>query len=505
MGGVRTALYNYLFAKKHDGDFILRIEDTDSDRFVPGAEAYIIESLKWAGILPNEGIGYDWNGAPYATYRQSEKKHYREYVDKLIADGNAYYAFDTKDELDALRADAESKKKSFSYNYYTRESLNNSLRMSADDLKAKIDSGIPYVVRMKMPRGEDIKFTDLVRGAMLVKSHTIDDKVLFKSDGTPTYHLANVVDDYLMGITHVIRGEEWLPSAPLHVMLYKFLGWADVMPDFCHLPLILGPDGKKLSKRDGDKFGFPVFPLNWNDPATGETSSGYREKGYLPEAFINMIALLGWNPGNNVECITLDEMVAAFSFDKINKAGARFDLKKSEWFNKHYMMLADNVRLAELWSTIDDRIGGVLINGVFDKDYVASVVGLLKEKVTYLSLFWDNGRYFFMDPPADTLPKLSDYAGDMEGFSGVIGGWLLDKINRDDLHIDHDKAKRAFDYAVSASGVDARDAGRFLRYALTGMKVGPPIFDIIAVVGANTCFRRMEACIKMNAAIDTGS
>ncbi len=342
MGGVRTALYNYLFAKKHGGDFILRIEDTDQERFVPGAEEYIIEALKWCGIEPNEGVGF--GDGPCAPYKQSERKEqgvYAEYAKKLIDSGNAYYAFDTKEELDEQRERYEKMKKTFAYNGLTRQELKNSLTLSEDEVNRRIASGEPYVIRTKIPRNEEVRFNDLIRGWVVVHTSQLDDKVLFKSDGMPTYHLANIVDDYSMKITHVIRGEEWLPSAPLHVLLYRFLGWEDVMPQFSHLPLLLRPDGNgKLSKRDGDRLGFPVFPLSGEllDIKTGkpEKFTGYRESGYFPEAFINMLALLGWHSSGNQELFTKEELIREFSLERVSKSGAKFDAEKTKWFNQQY-------------------------------------------------------------------------------------------------------------------------------------------------------------------------
>jgi glutamyl-tRNA synthetase len=333
MGGVRTALYNYLFAKKMKGDFILRIEDTDQNRFVPGAEDYIIEALKWCGITPNEGVGF--GDGQFAPYRQSERKSmYRQYAEQLVKDGHAYYAFDSASELEVIRKKMEADKETFSYDGVSRMYLKNSITLSADEVNKHLNSGEHYVIRMKVPQNEEIHVHDIIRGLVTVQTSQMDDKVLFKSDGMPTYHLANVVDDYLMKITHVIRGEEWLPSAPLHVLLYRSFGWEDVMPAFAHLPLLLKPDGNgKLSKRDGDRLGFPVFPLNWTDPDTKEQSSGYREKGYFPEAFVNVLALLGWHPEGDRELFAMDELISEFSLERVNKAGAKFDPEKTKWFN----------------------------------------------------------------------------------------------------------------------------------------------------------------------------
>src|SRR5690554_6572432 len=347
MGGVRTALFNYLFARKHGGDFILRIEDTDQNRFVPGAEEYISESLKWCGLNPVESPEA---GGDYGPYRQSERKHlYRQYADQLVESGWAYIAFDTPEEIEHLRKEAELNKDTFSYGIGTRERLNNSLRLEAAEVQCNIEAGEPYVIRFKMPADQDITETDIIRGTVTFNTtRSLDDKVLFKSDGMPTYHLANVVDDHLMEITHVIRGEEWLPSLPLHVMLYRAFGWQDTKPQFAHLPLILKPTGKgKLSKRDGDKMGFPVFPLQWKDPISGETFRGYREDGYFPEAFINLLALLGWNPGTEQEFFSLNELAQTFSLERVVKSGSRFDPEKAKWFNKHYFQQKTVTELAE--------------------------------------------------------------------------------------------------------------------------------------------------------------
>lgn len=483
IGGVRTALYNYLFAKKHGGDFILRIEDTDEARFDPDAEAYILDALKWLGIMPTEGVG-DPN------YKQSVRNKtgiiYETYVNKLLEEGNAYIAFDTAESLDEMRKKYDAMKKTFSYNAYTRTGLNNSLTLPADKVKELMGAGTPYVVRLKVPKGESITFTDEVRGSITVKTDTIDDKVLWKSTKMPTYHLANVVDDHLMEITHVIRGEEWLPSAPFHVLLYKMLGWDS--PAFAHLPLILAPSGKgKLSKRDGDAYGFPVFPLEWKNPENGEVCMGYREKGFLPGAVLNILALLGWNPGNDIEVMSLDEMTTLFSLDKVNKAGARFDLKKALWFQKEYVTRADNYDLAEMW----------LMNTDFDPwaynktgtkeemfEYCAKVCGALKEKYYYVSQFGDAGIYFFKTPAPMETPD------GMKGFHDDFVDWMVDVHNWAGP-VDHDKAKAAFDASVSKSGVDAREAGKYLRAALTGATVGPPIFDVIAILGIDECLKRM--------------
>ena len=384
MGGVRTALFNYLFAKKHGGDFLLRIEDTDQNRFVPGAEEYIIESLNWCGLIPDEGPGI---GGECGPYRQSERKDlYKKYADQLVTSGWAYYAFDTPEEIDALRKEAEEKKETFSYGIGTRDKLNNSLNLPEDEVRQKIVNGDSFVVRFKMPEDTDVTEEDLIRGSVTFNTtKSLDDKVLFKSDGMPTYHLANVVDDHLMQISHVIRGEEWLPSMPLHVLLYKALGWEESRPRFAHLPLILKPVGKgKLSKRDGDKMGFPVFPLKWIDPEKGDVSRGYREDGYFPEAFINLLALLGWNPGTEQEFFTLKELSDLFSLDRVVKSGSRFDPEKAKWFNKHYFQQKSVEELSALFSPIlrEKEV-------IAPSEKVNKVVAEIKERCEFVSDLWE--------------------------------------------------------------------------------------------------------------------
>lgn len=391
IGGVRTALYNYLFAKKNKGTFILRIEDTDQTRYVPGAEEYIIEALKWCGIHYDEGVDI---GGKYGPYRQSDRKElYRQYAEKLVEEGNAYYAFDTAEEIDAMRnrlkAEGSSNQQ---YGPCTRQSMNNSLSLSKEESKQKMDSGSPYVIRIKMPDDETIVVNDLIRGRVEVQSNLLDDKVLFKSDGMPTYHLANIVDDHLMEISHVIRGEEWLPSAPLHVLLYSYLGWE--APQFAHLPLLLKPDGNgKLSKRDGDRLGFPVFPLQWTDPKTKEISSGYREDGYFDDAFINMLALLGWNPGTEQEIFSMDELIGSFSIERVGKSGSKFDPAKAKWFNHQYMLKKSDAELAALFR--------VELNGKgFDPtpEFVEAVVALVKERAEFVKELWGQSSFFFEAP-----------------------------------------------------------------------------------------------------------
>ena len=388
IGGVRTCLYNYLFAKKHNGKLLLRIEDTDQTRFVPGAEEYIIEAFDWLGIEFDEGVHV---GGPHAPYKQSERMElYREFADLLIQRAWAYYAFDTPQELEQRRKEAEAQKSTFQYDTQTRSSLCNSLTLSPEEVKERLKGD--YVIRFKHPENQDITVNDLIRGEVVINTRILDDKVLFKSDGLPTYHLANIVDDHLMEITHVIRGEEWLPSAPLHVMLYRAFEWE--APQFAHLPLLLKPDGNgKLSKRDGDRLGFPVFPLEWKDPVTQEISSGYRESGYLPEAVINMLALLGWNPGNDQEVMSMEELIEQFSLDKVSKSGAKFDLDKARWFNHHYIQLCEEEQLASpLFLILKEK------EIEASEEQVLKVISLVKERVYFMTEWWEQVHYFFVAP-----------------------------------------------------------------------------------------------------------
>ena len=399
MGGVRTALYNYLFAKQNNGDFILRIEDTDQNRFVPGAEEYIIEALKWSGIIPNEGVGF--GDGPHAPYRQSERKGlYKQYADQLVKSGHAYYAFDEAEALEQLRKDMESRKQTFAYNAQTRVNLKNSLTLSAAETEKLLSEGTHYVIRLKVPGDEEVHLTDIIRGEVKVHTSQMDDKVLFKSDGMPTYHLANVVDDYLMKITHVIRGEEWLPSAPLHVLLYRYLGWENVMPQFAHLPLLLKPDGNgKLSKRDGDRLGFPVFPLNWTDPETKELSSGYREKGYIPAAFVNMLVLLGWHPSDDKELFTMEELIQAFSLERVSKSGAKFDPEKTKWFNEQYLRQQPDAELAaHLKLAVKAKYHFADNDHRMQDAFLLHSVRLMKERVHFESEMLEIGSYLFEAP-----------------------------------------------------------------------------------------------------------
>ncbi len=483
IGGVRTALFNYLFAKKHQGTFILRIEDTDQNRYVEGAEQYIIDSLNWCGIPFDEGPG---KNEKFGPYRQSERKHlYKKYAEQLIASGNAYYAFDTADILDFHRKDHEEKGKTFIYNWHNRLKLSNSLSLSAAETKAKLDAGDEYVIRFKSPQDETLHLKDIIRGDIQIDTNILDDKVLFKSDGMPTYHLANIVDDHLMEITHVIRGEEWLPSLALHYQLYKAFGWK--APEFAHLPLILKPTGTgKLSKRDGDKMGFPVFPLQWEDPQTNDISRGYKEDGYFPEAMINFLAFLGWNPGTEQEIFSLDELINAFELERVNKSGARFDPEKIKWFNHHYMQEQDDMALAEAFMSQYNQLTDIDVN------YVALVVKLVKERATFISDLWDLSFYFFQAPKSydenavkkaikdDTqelmlelvsiIQRVSDFTA--ENLQTDIKAWITEK------NIGFGKVMMP------------------LRLALVGALQGPDVFDIMFMIGKIETVERIENLVK---------
>lgn len=487
IGGVRTALYNYLFAKKHGGDFILRIEDTDQARFVPGAEEYIIESLKWCGILPNEGVGF--GDGPFVPYRQSERKDiYRQFAEHLIKSGQAYYAFDTPGELEEARKKDGS---SFSYNAVTRLEMKNSLTLPEDEVSKRISSGENYVIRIKIPPGEEVRLQDIVRGQVVVHSSQMDDKVLFKSDGMPTYHLANVVDDYLMKITHVIRGEEWLPSAPLHVLLYRFLGWEDVMPQFAHLPLLLKPDGNgKLSKRDGDRLGFPVFPLQWIDPKTKEVSSGYRERGYFPEAFINMLALLGWNPGTEQEIFSLEEMAQAFSFEHIHKAGAKFNPEKAKWFNQQYLHKKSNKELAELFLPIlKERI---LESHLPALNFIETVCGLVKEKATFVTDFWELSSYIFI------LPSEYDKEIIAKRWNENTRNYFLALLENTRTLSSFQKPDidQAIKQAAAQQNIKTGEIMQLLRVLLTGRGSGADLMSTMELWGKDEVISRLEKGIK---------
>ena len=485
IGGVRTALYNYLFARQHGGDMILRIEDTDSQRFVPGAEEYICEALDWLGIEIDEGVGH---GGNYGPYRQSERRDiYREYVKMLLDNDKAYIAFDTPEELEAARAAVPN----FQYDASTRGSMRNSLTLPAEEVKRLIDEGHKYVVRFKIEPGREVEVNDLLRGKVTINSSVLDDKVLYKSaDDLPTYHLANIVDDHLMEVSHVIRGEEWLPSAPLHVLLYEAFGWSDTAPQFVHLPLLLKPDGKgKLSKRDGDRLGFPVFPLLWNDPKSGETSSGYRESGYLPEAVINFLALLGWNPGDDTEIMNMDELIRRFSFDHCSRSGAKFDYEKGKWFNHKYLQELPDSELAELFKPVMKEHG--VDPEAFSDEYIARAVGMVKSRINFVKDLWDHAGFFFKAPEtydakavkkrwSEEMPRimaeLCEVLKGLESFKSadaepVVLGWIADK------------------------GYHLGNVMNAFRLTVVGECKGPHMFDITELMGCDETVDRIKAGI----------
>ena len=484
IGGVRTALYNYLFARQHGGDLVFRIEDTDSNRFVPGAEEYIIESFRWLGIKFDEGVSF---GGEHGPYRQSERRSiYKKYVEQLLAADKAYIAFDTPEQLEAKRAEIQN----FQYDAHTRGEMTNSLTLPKEEVERRIADGEQYVVRFKVEPGIEVHIDDMIRGHVVIKSDILDDKVLYKSaDELPTYHLANIVDDHLMEITHVIRGEEWLPSAPLHVLLYRAFGWEDTMPTFAHLPLLLKPEGKgKLSKRDGDRLGFPVFPLEWHDPKTGDVSSGYRESGYFPEAVVNFLALLGWNPGTEQELFTLDELVQAFDIHKCSKAGARFDYQKGIWFNHEYMLKKSDEEVANLFAPI------VANNGVDESmERITKVVAMMKDRVNFVKELWPLCSFFFIAPTeydektvkkrwkadsakvmgelAEVLEGIDDFS--VEGQEPVVMKWIEEK------------------------GYKLGDVMNAFRLTLVGIGKGPGMFDISAFLGKEETLKRMRKAIEV--------
>jgi len=491
MGGVRTALYNYLFAKKNNGDFILRIEDTDQTRFVEGAEQYIKDSLEWCGIIPNEGQGY---GGDFGPYKQSERKAqdiYRKYAEQLVEKDLAYYAFDTAEELEQMRSDLKKAGVAApQYNAISRTRMKNSLSLSAVEVQKKLEENTPYVIRIKIPRNEEIKFHDLIRGWVSVHSSNLDDKVLFKSDGMPTYHLANIVDDKMMNITHVIRGEEWLPSAPLHIYLYQALGWEEDRPDFAHLPLILKPDGNgKLSKRDGDRLGFPVFPLEWKDPQSNEISSGYREKGYFPEAFINILAFLGWNPGNNQELFELEELIASFSLERVGKAGAKYDPEKAKWYNQQYLRAKDNGLLAAQLLEIEENKE---IVGEKSIEFVAEVCGLMKERATFLTDILKNGTYFFRKP-AEYDEKVVRKKWKAES-ADLMNEWLEELNSIEDFNSEEIEGR--FKQFLKSKNLGIGAVLPLFRLLITGEGMGPSMFAIASLLGKSECLNRIEAGIQ---------
>ncbi|HKK76424.1 MAG TPA: glutamate--tRNA ligase [Saprospiraceae bacterium] len=482
IGGVRTALYNYLLAKQKGGTFILRIEDTDQTRYVPGAEQYILDALKWCGIEPDEGPGY---GGDYGPYRQSERKdHYAAYAQKLIEAGHAYYAFDTPEELQGRRDAAEANGQTFKYDYRIRGEMNNSLTLSEEETKVRLDSGAPYTIRLRVPADEEVQIKDLIRDVVRFQTNELDDKVILKGDGLPTYHLANIVDDHLMEISHVIRGEEWLPSTAHHVLLYRFLGWESEMPEFAHLPLIMKPTGKgKLSKRDGKKLGIPVFPLSWKGATEEESFSGFREFGFLPDAVLNFLAFLGWNPGTEQEMFSLEELVEAFAIENIGKSGARFDFDKAKWFNQQYIIHADNAELAKRVRPIIEAQGHEP-----SEDYLLAFIDMMKERVVFLNDFWTSGYYFFED-----FKEFDE--------KNIRKKWKEDKREVFDELYEAVAAIDPFDAENIKSKVEhfikSRELGfgailPILRIGLTGTMKGPAIFDMMALFGKEEVLRRLK-------------
>ena len=489
IGGVRTALYNYLLARKHGGTMILRIEDTDQNRFVPGAEQYIMESLKWVGIEIDEGIE---QGGPHAPYRQSERKPmYAQYAYDMIEKGFAYYAFDTEEDIEQMRKRLEASKMQPAYDSVSRMSMKNSITLPADEVKMRLDRGDNYVIRIKLPRKEEVRFHDVIRGWVVVSTSTMDDKVLLKGDGMPTYHLANVVDDYLMGISHVIRGEEWLPSAPLHVMLYRYLGWEDVMPEFAHLPLLLKPEGNgKLSKRDGDRLGFPVFPLQWTDPKTNEVSSGYKESGYYPEAVTNMLALLGWHPSGNQEMFSMDELIQEFSLERVSKSGAKFDLQKALWFNQQYLQQKPLNEQYEILKPLIDAKG-------YDtcQEYVEQVVVLMREKVQFVKDVVEEGYYFF-EAPKQYDEEVVRKKWKAETNAHILG--LAQAFEGLAADANAEAYENAFKSYCETAGIKTGEVLQPLRVAVSGAPMGPPIWEMIALIGRDYVLPRLrEAAAKI--------
>ena len=487
MGGVRTALYAYLFAKQHNGQFVLRIEDTDQNRYVPGAEEYIIEALNWCGIIPDEGVGF---GGKHEPYRQSERKHkgfYMDYAKRLLDSGNAYYAFDSAEDLDIARKNAEAAgEHGWQYDASTRMNLRNSLSLAEQETKHLLDQGTSYVIRLKVQPGETLTFTDMVRGEVSFDSALVDDKVLIKADGMPTYHLAHIVDDIMMEITHAIRGEEWLPSAPAHILIYQSLGIP--MPQYAHLPLLLKPEGNgKLSKRDGDRLGFPVFPLQWKDPITGEISSGYREKGYYADSFINMLALLGWNPGTEQEVFSLDELVKTFSFDRVHKAGARFDPDKAKWFNEQRLRHTDDAILGEhFYHELKNSLGAD--HPLATLSYATGAVKLLKERVQFENEFYETGKYLFEaptsyddkiitkrwnDPAKVFLQNLPDVLSSVPEFTAEL-------------------TKAAFEKLAIDQGIKPGEVLQLFRVIMSGQGSGVDLFGMVALFGKHEVFERIN-------------
>jgi glutamyl-tRNA synthetase len=487
LGGVRTVLYNYLFARQNGGDFVLRVEDTDQTRFVEGAEQYIVDCLNWCGLEPDESVE---KGGPYAPYRQSERKaSYYQYAQQLVDAGHAYYAFDTPGELETmrneLRTDANPNPQ---YDQNTRMRMKNSLALTPEKVVELMNKQTPYVIRIKMPANGKVKFTDMIRGEVEFDTDTVDDKVLLKADGMPTYHLAVVVDDYLMKITHAFRGEEWLPSAPVHIMLWKHLGWENEMPQWAHLPLILKPDGHgKLSKRDGDRLGFPVFAMNWFDPKTGETTEGFKERGFLPEAFINMLAMLGWNDGTEQEIFSLDELVQKFSMSRVHKGGAKFDFEKAKWYNHQYIQKKTNEELVAL---VKPYLAKHDVQA--DDAFIAQVIGAIKERCTLLPDFWEQGHFFFKTPEITELPAIKDKWNEEK--NTFFTNWSAQLNDLSDWN--HTSIEQSFNDAVQQQGIKKGDVMLPLRIMLVGGKYGPGVFLIAEMIGKKETLKRISETIS---------
>jgi glutamyl-tRNA synthetase len=487
IGGIRTALYNYLFARKTGGTMILRIEDTDQARYVPGAEQYIQEALAWTGITLDES---PWQGGPYGPYRQSERKAlYMEYAQKLIDEGNAYYAFDTPEELEAMRERLKAARVAIpQYDALSRMQMKNSLTLSKAEVAARISSGEPYVIRMKMPRKEEIRLHDLIRGWVMVHTATLDDKVLMKGDGMPTYHLANVVDDYLMKITHVIRGEEWLPSAPLHVMLYKYLGWEAQMPKFAHLPLILKPDGNgKLSKRDAERQGFPIFPLEWTEPATGEKAAGFREEGYLPDATVNFLAFLGWSPGTNDELFSMEQLIEVFSLERIGKAGTKFDIDKAKWYNQYYLRLRSDEELAAM---LQEQLEKNEVG--YNPEMVQKVAVEIKERAVFPQDLWKDGAVYFIRPArydADVAGKKWNAEAET-----IVSGFAQ-ALEADTAPLTAGRAKELLQEVLDKNNVKIGRVMQAVRLALTGAGSGPDLMNMIEILGQEESVQRLRQAV----------
>jgi len=483
LGGVRTVLYNYLFAKHHGGEFILRIEDTDRNRFVAGAEQYIVDCLEWCGLEPDES---PQKGGPYAPYRQSERKdQYLQYAKQLVDAGYAYYAFDTPEELEAMRKDTHSAQNTNpQYDHSTRRHMRNSESLTKAETQELLDKQTPYVIRIKMPENETVRFTDMIRGEIAFDTNLVDDKVLLKADGMPTYHLAVVVDDYLMKISHAFRGEEWLPSAPVHILLWQYLGWGDDMPQWAHLPLILKPDGNgKLSKRDGDRLGFPVFAMNWTDPKTNEVTTGFREIGFLPEAFVNMLAMLGWNSGTEQEVFSMKELIEKFSIDRVHKGGAKFDFEKAKWFNHQYIQQTSNERLAVLVKPFIEA------NDVaIDNEKLVKVIGMVKERYHLLNEFWHQTHFFFITPNVTELEAISEKwnAQKKQFFEQWIHG--LNSLT----DWTHASLEQSFSEELLQHGLKKGDILLPLRIMFVGAKYGPGVFDIAEVIGKEETIKRIN-------------